>query len=46
MCILRQRYNVERAEDVKFNSDRCKVLIENKVVVDKFLMEDHVQSIR
>lgn len=48
---ISQRYNVESEvgvvetaeedpEDDKLNSDRCKVLIENKAVVDKFPMED------
>lgn len=35
---------VEAAEedsgDVKFNRDRCKMLIQNKAVVDRYLMKD------
>lgn len=40
----------EDPEDIKFNSDRCKVLIENKAIVDRYLMEgcfvDNVDSLQ
>lgn len=59
--IIKQRYNVENevgvaeaAEEspgkVKFNSDRCKVLIESKVIIDRFILDgchiDNVDSLQ
>ena len=58
---IKQRYNVENevgvaeaAEEspgkVNFNSDRCKVLIESKVIVDRFILDgchiDNVDSLQ
>ncbi|KAG2195018.1 hypothetical protein INT47_005618 [Mucor saturninus] len=54
---IKQRYNVENevgvaeaAEEspgkVKFSSDRCKVLIESKVIVDRFILDScHIDNV-
>ncbi|KAI8051705.1 hypothetical protein BDF21DRAFT_441288 [Thamnidium elegans] len=39
---INQRYNIENdisVMDVKFVSDRCKLSIENKTIIDKFLLD-------
>lgn len=46
---IRQRYNVEEevgvfeaeeeAANVKFTNDRCKLMIESKLIIDRFLLD-------